>query len=296
MSSAASTVTVVVPTLGTSPYLREAVTSALADEPAEVIVVADGGGVGADDVPGARVLELGRVGRSRARNAGVEAARTELVAFLDDDDAVLPGRLERQESAIRSRSDAALAFGRVRIVDGQGRPADDWNALLEKRFGRLVARGADYAAILATDCPIYTSATIVRRDRFLAAGGFDPGFDAYEDLDLYLRLARDHALVATPGGAVTVYRLHGRNTPSERLYAGSLAAVEKHLPGARGEARRLLLERRVEALWGLGRFSLARKSALAAALAEPLLLAHPRFAKRFAASLIPLRLLETRRG
>jgi glycosyltransferase involved in cell wall biosynthesis len=276
-----SDVTVVIPTLGESPYLREAAETALAERPAEVIVVVNGGAE--VDVPGARVLRRGERGRSAARNLGVEAARTPFVAFLDDDDAALPGRLERQRAALDDAWWAPLAFGRVRVVDGDGNPRDDWNRLLNRRFDRL-GRTVSYEDVLAVQAPIYTSATMVRRDAFLAVGGFDPAFEAYEDLDLYLRLARAGDLLAVDGDPVTTYRLHGANTPSARLYEGALRVAEKHLPRTSGRARRLLLERRVDALWGLGRAADARRAALRALREQPALALHPRFARRLAAA------------
>jgi hypothetical protein len=62
--------------------------------------------------------------------------------------------------------------------------------------------------------------------------------------------------------------------------------TEKHLPQAAGRAHRLLLERRLDALWGLGRYGDARRAAMRAALEHPQLLAHPRFAKRLAGSFV----------
>ena len=278
-----SEVTVVVPTLGESPYLRQAVESALAERPAEVIVVANGGAE--VEVAGARIIRRDEPGRSEARNLGVEAARTPLVAFLDDDDAALPGRLERQRAALEGAWWAPLAFGRVRVVDGDGKPREDWNRLLDRRFARL-APSASYEDVLAVQAPIYTSATMVRREAFLAVGGFDPAFEAYEDLDLYLRLARLGELLPVDGEPVTTYRLHGSNTSSPRLYDGALRVAEKHLPRTSGRARRLLLERRVDALWGLGRFADARRAGLRALLEEPRLLLRPRFAKRLAGAVL----------
>jgi glycosyltransferase involved in cell wall biosynthesis len=265
-----SDVTVVIPTLGRSRFLGEAVESALAEEPAEVLVVSDG--AGDLDLPGARVLAVEHAGRSAARNRGVAEAHTALVAFLDDDDAVLPGRLARQADAL---GEAALTFGRVTVVDGGGRPRADWNSLLERRFPSGPVGPVE---MLARQTPIYTSATLVRRGAFLEAGGYDPALDAYEDLDLYLRLAR---LAPTPGPPVAIYRLHGENTPSDRLYEGVLAVTEKHLPRSRGSLRRALLARRIDALWGLGRL---RGEAVRAALSEPLLLAEPRFLARLVGS------------
>jgi len=265
-----SEVTVVIPTLGRSRFLHDAVESALVDQPAEVVVVSDG--AGRLDVPGARTVAVEHEGRSAARNRGVAEASTPLVAFLDDDDLALPGRLARQAEAL---GEASLTFGRVTVVDGDGAPRNDWNSLLERRFP---AGPVDPVEVLSRQTPIYTSATLVRREAFLETGGYDPALDAYEDLDLYLRLA---PLVPTPGPPVAIYRLHGENTPSDRLYEGVLAVTEKHLRHARGALRRALLARRIDALWGLGRL---RGEAARAALSEPLLLTDPRFLARLVGS------------
>jgi len=137
---------------------------------------------------------------------------------------------------------------------------------------------------------------MVRRSAFLDAGGYDPRIDAYEDLDLYLRLAKRGPLVPTPGEPVTLYRVHGQNTPSDRLFAGSRAGAQKHLgDGAEGQARRLLVERRLDALWGLGRFGHVRSASMKALLRDPLIATDAHFLKRAAGSLLPTPLLRRRR-
>ena len=166
--------------------------------------------------------------------------------------------------------------------------------MLDPRFAELVARRSSFDAIAELGGPLYLSATMVRRDAFLRTGGFDPDFDAHEDLDLYLRLARDGAIVAGAGEPVTLYRVHATNTSSDELYRGTLGVTAKHLAGSRGRARRALLERRVDALWSLGEFAAARREAARAAVAEPLLLRHPRFVKRLLGLAAPTRVLEAR--
>ena len=47
-------------------------------------------------------------GPAAARNAGLAATGAELVAFLDDDDAWLPGKLTRQVNALIAAGDAAV--------------------------------------------------------------------------------------------------------------------------------------------------------------------------------------------
>ena len=131
-----------------------------------------------------------------------------------------------------------MTYGRVVVVDEEQRPLDEWNDVLDPRFAELVARGSSFDAIAELGGPLYLSATMVRRDAFLRSGGFDPDFDAHEDLDLYLRLARDGAIVAGAGEPVTLYRVHSTNTPSDALYRGTLGVTAKHLAGSRGRRRR----------------------------------------------------------
>jgi len=292
----ADDVTMVIATRGPSAFFTESLDSALAELPAEVIVVEDGTrGVDEGDLRGARLLRLDAVGRSAARNAGVDAAATPFVAFQDDDDVTLPGRLGRLRSSLEQAAASPLSFGPVRVVDGEGRPNREWNDLLAGRARALSRQGASFAGILESRCPIYTSATMVRREAFLKVGGYDRQLDAYEDLDLYLRLARLGALAQCGGDPVTAYRLHGANTPSHRLYEGLVAVTAKHLPGARGLERRLLVEWRLEALWGLGRYPAVRAEGSRAALQDPLLLSRPGFVKRFLGAALPARVRELRR-
>ena len=290
-------VTVVMATRGPSPFFHSAVESAAAQRPAEVIVVENGTtGVVAEALPaGVRLLRLAAPGRSSARNTGVNAAGTQFVAFLDDDDLLLPQGLERLRTTLQHAADAPLAAGPVVVRDAAGNDLGEWNALLAGRFRRLSASSRDFAAILESRCPIYTSATMVRRDAFVAADGYDDNLESYEDLDLYLRLSRRGPVAVCTGAPVSVYRLHGSNTPSGRLYEGALLVTDKHLPSARGRERRLLVEWHIDALWGLRRFGSLRKQALREALRDPALLGRVRFTKRLLGSFLPAPIL-SRRG
>lgn len=292
-----SEVTVVVPTRGRPDHLAEALESVAGERAAEVIVLEDGTRhVEEAMVRGARLIRLPYVGRAGARNLGVEAARTPYVAFLDADDVSLPGRFERQVEALEAAPQAVLCFGRVEAIDSDSRPIPKQTATESERVERLFERGLTYESMLV-DCPVYTSSTMVRRDAFLAVGGYDRRFDGYEDLDLYLRLARARRIVYCPGDPVARHRRHAGNTPSDHLYACALRLAEAHLAEASPspDARRRLLERRVDSLWGLGDFRGARRSALEALRAEPALLRDARFAKRLAASALPSEALEALR-
>lgn len=295
-------VTMVIPTRAPSPYLDEAVASVAVDgAEVEVIVVEDGTrDVDAKTlsrlIPTLRVLALPHVGRSEARNAGVRAAETELVAFLDADDVSLPGRLARQAAAL-TRSAAGLAFGRVESIDEASRPLPAESEIERRRFDRLLARGAGLESLLV-DCPIYTSATMVRRDAFLELGGYRVELDAYEDLDLYLRMTETFGLVPCDGEPVALHRLHPGNTPSDSLFAGSVRLAQLHLRDGvrRPRALRLLREREIDGLWSLGDFSSARRLARRALAQDPGIVSLPRFRRRLLAYALPVAVLRAIRA
>src|SRR5437879_665828 len=107
-------VTVVIPTHGPGRFLAEAIESALSEGPNEVIVVEDGTeGVDEGLLGGARLVRLPHVRRSRARNTGVLEARTPFIAFLDEDDRCLAGRLALQRSTLEENPTATMCFGAV---------------------------------------------------------------------------------------------------------------------------------------------------------------------------------------
>lgn len=96
-------ISVVIPTYNRAELIREALNSVFAQtyKEIEVIVVDDGGTDHTDKVLadyGDRVktIRLDRSGIGAARNAGVDAASGEFIAFLDNDDLWLPEKLEKQ--------------------------------------------------------------------------------------------------------------------------------------------------------------------------------------------------------
>jgi GT2 family glycosyltransferase len=136
-----------------------------------VIVVDNGstdGSAGAvsDRFPGVTVIRLPRNLGAPARNAGVEAAATPLVAFADDDSGWRPGALRRAERAFASHPRLALVAAAILVG-------------ADERLDPVCAEMAAAPYGIETDMPgptvtgFLAFAAIVRRDAFLAAGGFD---------------------------------------------------------------------------------------------------------------------------
>jgi glycosyltransferase involved in cell wall biosynthesis len=114
VETASPRVSVVIPTRNRPELVRRAVESVFAQTYGEfeVIVVIDGPDASTEAAlgeladPRLRVLALPAPrGGSDARNAGIQAATGEWVAFLDDDDEWLPERLARQLAHPAARAD-----------------------------------------------------------------------------------------------------------------------------------------------------------------------------------------------
>ncbi|MFG3699283.1 glycosyltransferase family 2 protein [Micromonospora sp. NPDC047620] len=118
-------VSVVVPTRDRPELLRAAVRAVLDQDhpgPVEVVVVYD------RSEPDCSLAELSRPDRlvrvirnertpglAGARNSGILAATGELVAFCDDDDEWLPGKLRAQVEALAAAPDAEFASCGIRV-------------------------------------------------------------------------------------------------------------------------------------------------------------------------------------
>jgi GT2 family glycosyltransferase len=127
---------------------------------------------------GARVVFEGRPNRSRARNAGVAAARSDLIAFTDADCVTSPHWLS---ALLACRGSAPLIAGPVEIETGSPPNAvERFEALW--RFDQRSAVAQGWAA---------TANLMVERSAFESIGGFDPAYrHIAEDADFCLRAGR----------------------------------------------------------------------------------------------------------
>jgi HAD superfamily hydrolase (TIGR01662 family) len=173
---------VVVPSLGrpSLDVLLDALAAASGPRPAELVLV-DDRPTGTPlrphrpGLPPVRVVCTGGGGPARARNLGWRTARTEWIAFLDDDVVPDPDWYERLEEDLADLPpDVAGSQGRVRVPVPWDRRPTDWE------------RGT---MGLATSSWI-TADLAYRRAALAAVGGFDERFPRAfrEDSDLALRV------------------------------------------------------------------------------------------------------------
>jgi glycosyltransferase involved in cell wall biosynthesis len=116
----------------------------------------------------------------KARNAGVEAARGGLIAFLDSDDLWMPARLERQLAFLEANPGTRLVHTRELWLR-EGREVS--------QSGQVHARSGDVFADSLRKCVIGPSTVLVEKSLLAELGGFREDIEVAEDYELWIRLA-----------------------------------------------------------------------------------------------------------
>ena len=155
-----------------------------------------------------RYVRSDRLGQSRAKNLGIGLTRGEFVAFLDADDAWLPGKLERQLAALATDPNVGVCFTRRTLIDEAGLPLPTQPRRDPLPSGRVLSE-------LFLRNFVCFSSVVVRRRVFDHVGVFDPEWDLAIDYDLWLRAAR-HAGFAFVDDELVLYRT-GHGNLSKKL-------------------------------------------------------------------------------
>jgi GT2 family glycosyltransferase len=195
--------------------------------------------------PETRIIALERNLGAAARNHGALAAPTKYIAFCDDDAWWAPDSLARA-AAILNRY-PALAALTARVLVGPEQRLDATSAVMaDSPIPNVLGfPGSEVAGIMA-------GAVVMRRDAFLAVGGYEPRFfiggeERLLALDL---MAAGWHLGYCPDLVVHHYPSRQRDASGRRrlLLRNALwcAWLRRSLAGAWGETRQLLKEARVD--------------------------------------------------
>jgi glycosyltransferase involved in cell wall biosynthesis len=249
-------VSVVIPTYNSAAFVVEAVGSVLAQtHPAVEIIVVDDGSTDATAEclrPYAgriRYLHQENRGVSAARNAGIAAAKGDLLAFLDADDMWVPHKLERQLTCLDRHPSAGVTHADARYYYADsGRQCA--RPPLARRFD------GDCYTDLFFGNRIVTSSVVVTRRCLEAVGNFDETIRSasVEDYDLWLRLARQFQF-AYCDEPLVLYRIHAANATkrTHTLQRYELYVLEKALradPALALRVGRRRARHRLEGVWG----------------------------------------------
>jgi GT2 family glycosyltransferase/2-polyprenyl-3-methyl-5-hydroxy-6-metoxy-1,4-benzoquinol methylase len=211
---------VVIPTRARWPILKR--TLAALDRQTvkgfETIVVLDGLGQNPPDLGTARVIAQEHAGPGAARNRGAAATDRRLVLFLGDDMVPDPDLIELHLQRHEREPEPHVAVLGLAVwhPDVAAEPLQRWLDWSGLQF--------DYHTINGSDAgwPRFYSCNVsLKRDFFLAAGGFDEDFVYYyEDLDAGYRLGQHDMELRFEPAAITRH-WHRYDWPGiERRFAG----------------------------------------------------------------------------
>ncbi len=230
-SSASPTVSVVIPTYRHRDFVLQTLETVWAQTftDFEVIVVNDGSPDDSAQLlrPLAqsgriRYIEQENQGQAVARNRGLQEARGEFVAFLDDDDLWPPQKLARQVAELRAHPQAVLVYGHIETVPTENQAALVYTAP-ESPTGQVKRQ------FLARNWIVTPGQTLIRATTLRELGGFDTTLWGVDDWDLYIRLAKRGDFIYRVELALQ-YRLHTLNASknSWRMYQNARRLQRKH--------------------------------------------------------------------
>lgn len=262
MSTPKPLVSVVIPAYNSQGTVERAIRSALAQDydPIEVIVVDDGSADRTAEIAEAignkrvRVIGQANAGPAAARNQGIRESRGEFIAFLDDDDEWLPGRLKHCVEPMIANPDLALVFCR---------------ALDCFPDGREIVRGEDYEQrrvfprLLWPSARQTTPGTTIRRAAVEKVGVLDESLHTREDLDLWIRIGEKFKTIEVPEVLVRVYPSKSgvsQSTATDRIERDYFRVIERAFErdAARYEPLRRTIMAEAWYVWGVTYLGLDR--------------------------------------
>jgi glycosyltransferase involved in cell wall biosynthesis len=203
-------ISVIIPTYNHAQYLGEAIESVLAQDypDKEVIVVDDGSTDCTHDVTARyhgkiTCIEQPNGGCAVARNAGLNVATGEYIAFLDSDDSLLPGSLLVRAQYLDNHPEVGMVCGDViEMYNGRDQRLKSLRINPPKKPENFRWETVEYCAT--------TSSAMVRQTCFAAAGYFESTLRQGQDWHMWVRLALHTNMVYLPI-PIAFYKIHDSN-------------------------------------------------------------------------------------
>ena len=206
----------IIPTIGRDSLeiaVKSVLDQELPDADFEVVVVNDSGNPlpNADwqHSPRVNIINTNRSERSFARNSGAAVTRGKYLAFLDDDDWLLPGALKAFWKLANQNPTAVWLYGGIRIVDEKVQVLAEINSGLSGNCFAQIMGGAW--------APIQSS--LILASTFFEIGGFNPLICGTEDEDLCRRAAYHGDFANTSQVVACLFRGQTWNTSTNYMRA-----------------------------------------------------------------------------
>jgi glycosyltransferase involved in cell wall biosynthesis len=226
-------VTVVTPSYNQAPFLAETLDSVLAqDWPVEHLVVDDGSTDGSVEIIRRYEDRLAwwtqqeNAGQVAALNKGFARATGEYLTWINSDDTLLPGALERMVAALETDPELVLVYGDSQFISADSRsgallPARAWDpATMVRRWENHVPQPS----------------SLFRRSAYEQVGPLNERGYYFFDLELFLALGTVGKVRQLDGAPLSGYRLHEESKSIGaplRKAADYVRVAEEYLPTAR---------------------------------------------------------------
>ena len=147
-------------------------------------------------------------GACAARNTGLNYAKGEYIAYLDDDDEWIPEKLEKQLKVMQLTGSALVYCGRLWLTDATGL----------SRIEKIVYyKGDVFKKLLYSNFIGSTSFPLIKTQSLKEIGGFDEQMQSAQDCDVWLRIAENNIVDYVEEPLVIYHEHEGEQITSNPL-------------------------------------------------------------------------------
>lgn len=202
-------VTVILPTYNRAAMLSRAIESVIAQtfKDWDLLVINDGS---TDETPKLledykkrdsriRVITHKNSGICKTRQAGVQASKGELLAFLDDDDTYTPDKLEKQVTYLDAHPGIDMVYSHVETVGEKNALPKLWPETPSITFQDLIKLNS-----------VSVPGVLLRKKALETIGDFPSKLKSCDDYVMWLHIARYGKIDFLPG-IVGIYQWHAQN-------------------------------------------------------------------------------------
>ena len=239
------TVTVVIPTYNNADQIARTLDSVCAQTlpPHQIIVIDDGSTDNTARIiknydPKVTYLHLQNAGASAARNAGINAADGEWIAFLDGDDEWLPEYLEKQVKLLKANTQLqwiGANYYRCYCQKNQRIIAEN------SKKAKQTLKGKDYFdsyfQAYMNQTRGWTGTMIIKRSVFDQVGLFNPDQLRFNDEDMWWRIAAKKLPFGYNTEPLAIYHMNIKDSITKKYAVHELFAefLDRQLHNANKE-------------------------------------------------------------
>lgn len=142
------------------------------------------------------------MGPNHARNAGIKASKGEYIAFIDDDDEMMPHALEHHNTCFSTYQNLGVSHGYVELRQTHSLSPDDHEKIESKTIPMLLLQCAMFKKV------VFDKVGLFDKDLFLAS-----------DLDMFLRVKEAKIPFAFHEQVVAIHNRHQTNSTGNKVKA-----------------------------------------------------------------------------